>query len=67
MHELLSLAAEFFSRAAEVVKKQKDKQQSCKGGSVKKEKTRRQKSGYQLYLDNCIKEMKNNPETASKF
>lgn len=67
MQELLSLAAEFFSKAAGVVKQQKEKQHTAKVPSTKKEKTRRQKSGYQLYLDNCIKEMKNNAETASKL
>lgn len=66
---MLNLASEYFSKASKAVKLYREKQHESSNGTKKdrKEKTKRKKSGYQLYLDYCRKEIKNNPDTISKI
>jgi hypothetical protein len=66
LHELFSLASEYFSKASKIVKVYRDKHSATNGSKKeRKEKTKRKKSGYQLYLDYCRQEIKNNPDTTS--
>lgn len=69
LHELLNLASEYFSKASKIVREYQEKQPRSTNGTKKerKEKTKRKKSGYQLYLDHCRKEIKSNPDTISKI